>query len=187
MKQKVRFYQAGLRPAYLKASNMQISPVSSNTFSSVRGNDPFSKAKQAFSSLETALSSGDLTAAADALTQLEKIAPPQGAPKPLREKVEVLSQAIDGGDLSTANDAFEEIKKAIASFPGSGRSGGVPSKPADATKTYDPKDTDKNGQVSLQEEQAYAIKNPDFLSGVSGIQQTSADQNQLESLFDALA
>lgn len=167
---------------------MQISSVSCNTCSNVRGNDPSSKARQAFSSLEAALNSGDLTAAANALTQLEKNAPTQAANSPLSDNAEALGKAIEAGELSSAKDAFAEIKKAIASFPGGGRPGAVPSKAADASKAYDPKDTDKNGQVSMQEELAYSIKNPDFLSGGSaGFQQADAGQNQLDSLFDALA
>jgi len=164
---------------------MQISPVCTSC-SNVRSNDPLSKAKQAFSSLEAALNSGDLPAAANALTQLEKNAPPQAAQNPLGDKVEVLSQAIDSGNLSTAKDAFAEFKKEIASFSGGGRPGGVSSSPADATKNFDPKDTDKNGQFSRQEELAYSIKNPDFLSGGAGFQQAGVGQNQLDSLFDVI-
>lgn len=168
-----------------KASNMQISPVSFNTCSCVRGNDPSSKAKQAFSSLEAAINSGDLTTAAAALTQLEKNAPPQSSQNPLSDKVEALSQAIDAGNVSNAKDAFAEIKKAIANLPGGVRAS-APSSSDTASKAYDPKDTDKNGQVSLQEELSYALKNPDFLSGGAGAQQTGG-QPQLESLFDVLA
>ncbi|MCE9611648.1 MAG: hypothetical protein K8R23_15730 [Chthoniobacter sp.] len=125
--------------------------------------------KQAFQSLGTALDSGNLSDAKAALAQLEKNAPP-GAAKagnPLSAKIEALSKAIDSGDLKAAKEAFADIKKTIAQGPpkGAGRHGrpsgpppGGSSDTAGTTKTYDAKDTDQDGKVSKQEEQAYEAK-----------------------------
>ena len=156
---------------------MTISSINSATFPSALGGNPLAKLKKSFDDLSNALQSGNLSDAKNALAQLEKYAPPQTARgnNPLSDKINALSKALDAGDLSGAQKAFADIKNAIAQHksgtggpprgappgggppPGAGHGSGASSS-ASSSQDYDPKDTNKDGRVSLQEELAYDLK-----------------------------
>ena len=182
---------------------MNISSVTSQAYQPTQENSRFAKMKQSFQSLGNALESGNLTDAKEALAQLQKNAPAQKANdnNPMSAKMEALSKAVDSGDLKAAQDAYADIKKTMSQRP-SGRAqegghggpppGGAPpsgaGKSSDASsssssnKVYDVKDTNKDGQVSWEEEQAYNLKNPDETTQTSTANQVNSDQGTLNAL-----
>jgi soluble cytochrome b562 len=162
---------------------MTINPVTSSAAQAVLGNDPFTKAKQTFDELGSALKAGKLVDAKKALDQLKQNAPAQAANgnNPISEKMDALSKAVDSGDLKAAQNAYADIKKAMPQRPGAstggaggssgpppgGAPGGGASKSSgtsgstSSSKVYDKKDTNEDGTVSLQEELAYSVKHRD--------------------------
>jgi hypothetical protein len=157
---------------------MQVNSIGTASFRPAGGVSPFAKLKQSFEKVGSALDSGNLTDAKQALTQLQKDAPPQAGKgdNPLSAKMETLSKALDAGDLKAAQAAYADIKKTIsqgppaggrpAGMPGGGPPAGGAGKTSGAgsssssNKTYDKKDTNKDGTVSTMEEIAYDLKNP---------------------------
>ena len=162
---------------------MQVNSLGRASFRPAGGVKPFAKLKQSFEKIGSALDSGNLTDAKQALTQLQKDVPPQAGngDNPLSAKMQTLSKAVDAGDLKAAQAAYADIKKTIsqgppaggrpAGMPGGGPpSGGSPAGGAgkssgagsssSSNKTYDKKDTNKDGTVSAMEELAYDLKNP---------------------------
>jgi hypothetical protein len=152
---------------------MDISSVTSTSYQSVSGSDPMAKMKQLFQSLGSALDSGNLSEAKNALAQLQKNAPANSSDgnNPISAKVEKLSKAIESGDLKAAKDAYADIKKTMSQGPtsqGRGPGGASPggskqSSGANGTsskKEYDKKDLNKDGVVSAEEEIVYDLKNP---------------------------
>jgi hypothetical protein len=147
----------------------------------VRGVDRFAKAKQAFDDLGSALQSGDLTTAKQALAERQKNAPQKAnkGSNPLADKIDALGKAIDSGDVAGARQAYADIKSALAQrapraggppvggpLPGGapprgGHGGGShgtgESSSSSSNPVYDPKDANKDGKVSLQEELAYDL------------------------------
>lgn len=159
---------------------MTINPVTSSAAQAVLGNDLFTKAKQTFDELSSALKAGNLVDAKKALDQLKQNAPAQTANgnNPMSEKMDALSKAVDSGDLTAAQNAYADIKKATPQRPSAsvggaggpppgGAPGGGASKTSGASgstsssKVYDKKDTNEDGTVSLQEELAYSVKHRD--------------------------
>jgi hypothetical protein len=162
---------------------MEISAVSSRSYSAIQGNDGFAKAKQSFQNLGKALESGNLSDAKEALAQLQANAPAQAKndKNPMSAKMEALSKAVESGDLKAAQEAYSEIKKTMSQRPpgGGGRAGGTGGPPpggappsgagkssdtsetSDSSKVYDPKDANKDGTVSWKEEQEYNLKHPE--------------------------
>ena len=155
--------------------SMDISSVASTSYQSVSGSDPMAKMKQLFQSLGSALDSGNLSDAKNALAQLQKNAPSNSSDgnNPISAKVEKLSKAIDSGNLKAAKDAYADIKKTMSQGqPAQGRAGGPggaspggakQSSGANGTsskKEYDKKDLNKDGVVSAEEEIIYDLKNP---------------------------
>ncbi len=150
---------------------MQISVVQSGSGSlqQVNGGNPFAKVKQDFENLGSALDSGNLTDAKKAFAQLQKDAPSQGGKNsPLSDTIESLGKALDSGDLKSAQDAYAKIKKAMSQKPPAGGPGGNrgasgasgPGGGSPSNKTYDVKDTNKDGTVSAQEEYDYELTHP---------------------------
>ena len=150
---------------------MDISSVTSTSYQSVSGSDPMAKMKQLFQSLGSALDSGNLSDAKNALTQLQKNAPANSSDgnNPISAKVEKLSKAIESGDLKAAKDAYADIKKTMSQGPpnqaraGASPGGSKQSSGANGTsskKEYDKKDLNEDGVVSAEEEIVYDLKNP---------------------------
>lgn len=152
---------------------MQINPIGQGpTMALVTS--AVTKFRENFDTIGTALQSGDLSAAKDALAQLQSNAPkPSQGSNPLSSKVNALSKAIDSGDIKAAQQAYADLKQAIARHngpekghgghpPGGPRTGG--GKPASSNSgstasssetISDPRDTNKDGKVSWAEELAY--------------------------------
>ena len=169
---------------------MELSAISSRSYSAIQGNDGFAKAKQSFQNLGKALESGNLSDAKEALAQLQANAPAQAKndKNPMSAKMEALSKAVESGDLKAAQEAYSDIKKTMSQRPtgGGGRAGGAggpspgggappsgagktseTSESSDSSKVYDPEDTNKDGTVSWKEEQDYKLKHPEKADGTS--------------------
>ena len=155
--------------------SMDISSVTSTSYQAVSGSDPMAKMKQLFQSLGSALDSGNLSDAKNALAQLQKNAPANSSDgnNPISAKVEKLSKAIESGDLKAAKDTYADIKKTMSQGPtnqaraggpgGASPGGSKQSSGANGTsskKEYDKKDLNEDGVVSAEEEILYDLKNP---------------------------
>jgi Ca2+-binding EF-hand superfamily protein len=101
----------------------------------------------------------------------------------------LFSEADANGDSKISQDEFSNaIKKmgAQGGPPPGGMGGGGAQKlgaagsSSSSSKTYDVKDTNKDGKVSIQEEMAYAIKHPD--GGSDNDNKTSAINTLLEEM-----
>lgn len=130
----------------------------------------FSKIKENFEKLGSALGAGNLPDAQSALSELQKIAPKAPANSPISSKLDALNKAVESGDTEAAQKAFAEIKSMMAEksamrpsrgggLPGggmpkaSGSSGALES--STSSQTYDVKDLNRDGEVSATEELAY--------------------------------
>lgn len=166
---------------------MSISSISQSSFQ-VNGVDSSqANMEKAVKKLSDAISSGNLTDAKTALTQMKANAPDGGSDtnNPIGQKVEALSKAIDSGDVSAAQTAFSDLQDTMSKTPqgappsgggqgappsggAGGRSGG--SSTATTTKSadsYDPMDTNQDGKVSAAEQLAYELKHATDDSKVS--------------------
>ncbi len=173
---------------------MQISSVSSQSYQPADVSDSFEKAKKALETLGNALDSGSLTDAKQALAQLQKNAPAQAgnSNNPISAKIETLGKALDSGDLSAAKTAYADIQKTLSQRPtgGGGRPSGPPPSGANSSsnaaatsssnKTYDVKDTNKDGKVSYQEEAAYIVTHPDAAKTTSATANIDSDKGKLD-------
>jgi len=180
---------------------MQISSIASHGYTAAQGNGGFAKIRQSFEDLGSALDAGNLSDAQAALAKLEENAPAakSNGKNPMSEKMAALSEALDSGDLEGAQKAYASVKEAMASRPSgaqgsSGKAGGgappagggTPASTTEASsssKTYDVRDTNEDGKVSLEEEQAYQMKQ------MAEVQQTSTT-GSIDSdrgIIDALA
>ena len=143
---------------------------SSGNLQQVSGSNRFAKVKQDFEALGSALDSGNLTDAKKAFAQLQKDAPSQGGGKnPLSDTIDSLGKALDSGDLKGAQDAYGKIKEAMSQKPPTGGQAGGAGGARGASgasgagggsssnKTYDVKDTNKDGTVSAMEEFVYDL------------------------------
>ena len=189
----------------MNIGNMQINPITSSPFQAAQGSDRFAKMKQSFENLGSALDSGNLSDAKDALAQLEKNAPAQGGQKnnPLSAKIETLNKAVDSGDLKAAQDAYADIKKTMSQGPrgGGGRAGGASGPPpggahpsgggdkasgtassSDSNTVYDKKDANKDGTVSWKEEQDYDLKHPDEAKKAATTAKVDSDRGVIDAL-----
>ena len=172
------------------------------------------KVRQSFQSLGSALDSGNLSDAKEALDQLKKNAPARASSSdPISAKMETLSEAVDSGDLEAAQDAFADVKKTMSERPAKGGgpvggAGGPPpggpppvgappsgggkssstSESSDSSKVYDKMDANKDGTVSWKEEQAYKLAHP---SEADQADQTTAsdkkDSTKSQGLLDVIA
>jgi hypothetical protein len=129
----------------------------------------FTKIKQDFDSLGSALESRNLSDAKKAFAQLQKDAPTQGGTgtNPMKSDIDSLGKALDSGDLKAAQEAYRKIQEKISQGPPAGGPGGA--KRASAhnvgsqsnNKVYDKKDTNKDGTVSYEEEIIYDLTHPE--------------------------
>ena len=180
---------------------MQVTAISSRSSATAQASSVLDKVKQSFQSLGTALESGNLSDAKDALTQLQKKAPAQAGntSNPIGTKMEVLSKAVDSGDLKAAKAAYADIKKTLSERPATGSAptrgaGGPPpsgggkssSASGSSSKVYDKKDANKDGTVSWKEEQDYDLKHPDEAKQAAATAAT-AKVNSDQGVIDALA
>jgi len=151
---------------------MQVGAISTASYQRAGAADSFSKMDQAFQKLGSALESGNLSDAKEALAQLQKNAPTkatQGS-DPLNTKMEALSKAVDSGDLTAARKAYSDIKETMAQSPsagsssGTGRGGAKQSSGAaggsSSAKSYDKMDLNQDGTVTAIEEAIYNLKHP---------------------------
>jgi hypothetical protein len=161
---------------------MEIGAITSRTRSEVQSSDGFARTRQFFQELGSALESGNLSVAKEALAQLQKNAPARAGNEnnPITAKIQALSKALEAGDLKAAQSAYADIKSQKSQRPTAGRRadhaggpapGGTPPSgagkssgtggPSNSTKVYDPKDTNKDGKVSWKEAMDYKLKHPE--------------------------
>ena len=167
---------------------MHVGAASSAAIQRAGAADTMAKVKQSFDKLGSALESGNLSDAKDALANLQKNAPkgPNG-PNPVGEKIDALKQAVDSGDLKAAQTAYADVKSAMSQRRGAGGPppggpppggpppggrppGGPPPAGGKASasagdsssgKVYEKADADKDGTVSAMEQLAYDATHPD--------------------------
>jgi hypothetical protein len=179
---------------------MQITSVTNLSYQPAGGVESFAKVKQLFQDLGTALESGKISDAKDAMAQIQKNAPAQAGNRnnPMSSKIETLSKALDSGDLKAAQAAYADIKNAMSQRAPAGASraggpGGTPpngatrssgaSESSSSTKVYDKKDTNKDGTVSAQEELAYDLTHSGDATDTSSTTGTNGNRGS----FDAKA
>lgn len=173
---------------------MQVNAIHSASYQSVGNTEPLNKVKQLFLQLGSALASGDVSAAKQAFTELQKYAPSPTEihNNPIGEKLATVGKALDSGDLKAAQSALSAIKTMAAHATtgggkargaggpppggGSGKAANVSSSSSSSSKVYDPKDANKDGTVSWKEAQDYELKHPE-----------AAALEKDVSLLDALA
>ena len=143
----------------------------------------FTKIKQDFDSLGSALESRNLSDAKKAFAQLQKDAPTQGGTgtNPMKSDIDSLGKALDSGDLKAAQEAYSKIQDKMSQGPPAGGPGGAKnaSESKADSKTYDKKDINKDGTVSAQEEMIYALQH---LDDVDKSQQNSQGSGNLNTL-----
>ena len=98
---------------------MQVASISSSSYQRPGAIESFGKMKQSFEKLGSALESGNLSDAREALGQLQEDAPAQAgkADNPISANIETLSKAVDSGDLKGAQQGYADIKKTISQRP----------------------------------------------------------------------
>jgi hypothetical protein len=173
---------------------MEITSVSNISYQPPGSAESLNKIKQSFDKLGSALESGDLSAAQNAMAELQKNAPPQRSDdnNPIKTKMEKLSQALQSGDLTAAKEAYADVQKTMAQRPSAG---GHPGGPGGATpkgasqssgatsssnETYDKMDLNKDGTVTAMEEILYGIEHPDVTTTSSSTDGNSDSQGSLD-------
>lgn len=169
---------------------MNISVHANSTSLRQLTNDNMAKVKQAFQSLDSAMTAGDLEAAKTAYTQLQQYAPSNAgsaSSNPMQQKMDALGSALESGDLQAAQTAYADVKTAMAQRPagaqgsqGGGRPAGGPPPGGGVGKassssnsvTYDPRDSNKDGAVSVQEALMYSISHPSGATSSTGADTT---------------
>lgn len=158
---------------------MQVNATQSASQQTVGNAEPLSKVKQLFLQLGSALASGDVSAAKQAFTELQKYAPSRTEVhnNPMRETLAIVGKALDSGDLKAAQSALSAIKTVAAHATagggkargaggpppggGSGKAANVSRSSSSSSKVYDPKDANQDGTVSWKEAQDYELKHPE--------------------------
>ncbi len=176
---------------------MSISGISSSV-SSYQTNqvNPFTKIKQDFESLGSALKSGSLDDAKKAYAQLQKDAPTQSGKgtNPMSSDIDSLGKALDSGDLKAAQEAYAKIQEKISQRPPAGGPKGGPGRAKNASaskadsKTYDKKDINKDGTVSYEEEMVYSLNHPEDVNESQQNQEGSGNLKvSVGSVVDTMA
>jgi hypothetical protein len=98
---------------------MQINSVNSQSFHPQEMSDSFNKVKKSFDDIGSALSSGNLSDAKTALSDLQKFAPKNSndTKSPMNKEMNELSSAIESGDLAKAQSAYSDIKEHMSNRP----------------------------------------------------------------------
>jgi hypothetical protein len=183
----------------MKGTAMQIGSINSATYQPMGAGESLAKVKQSFQKLGSALESGNLSDAKEAMAELQKNAPAQagGENSPMGAKIETLTKAVDSGDLKAAQQAYADIKKTMSQRPpparGGGPAGGQGGAPPNGAKkssstsdssspykTYDKKDTNKDGTVSSMEELAYSLKHPGETEQTSATAKVDSDNGSID-------
>ena len=102
---------------------MTISGISGTSSMTMSGTNPFEKIKQGFDKIDSALQSGDLDTAKQALADIQKNAPGK-AGDGKNQDIDNLSKALNSGDLSGAKDALSKIKDKMSQGPPAAAGGG---------------------------------------------------------------
>jgi len=174
---------------------MSISAISAGSTSQMSASNPMVQMKQKFDDLGSALSSGNLDDAKKAFAELQKNAPSGGDGKSPSE-IDDLKKALDSGDLKGAQEAYSKIQEKMSQGP---PAGGKPPQEAQGdtvqlssqaktssteNKTYDVKDSNKDGTVSAQEELLYDLSH---LNSESTTAVEKSDTKQEESGVETYA
>lgn len=162
---------------------MSISAISSGSSFQMSGSNPMAQMKQNFDDLGSALSSGNLDDAKKAFNKLQSNAPSGGDSKnPISSEINSLKKALDSGDLKGAQEAYSKIQDKMSKMspPAGGLTQGAPTdtvqlstkgggdkSSSSDTKTYDKKDSNKDGTVSSAEELAYDLAHPNSESSTA--------------------
>jgi hypothetical protein len=155
-------------PRTSKGDAMQISALQSLSVSGQQvnaANNGMAQFKKNFDAIGDALESGDLPAAKKAYEQLQTSAPSKGdGNDPMGKMMKALGEAIESGDLDAAKEQYAKIKEEMAKNPpggkGSrgGKGGAAPAGGSSSEDSYDVRDANKDGTVSMAEQIAYDLK-----------------------------
>jgi hypothetical protein len=149
---------------------MQISALQSLSVSGQQvnaANNGMAQFKKSFDAIGSALDSGDLSAAKKAFEQLQSNAPSNSdGNDPMGKMMKALGEAIDSGDLDAAKEQYAKIKEEMAKNPPPGGKGGprggkggaAPAGGSSSKDSYDVRDTNKDGKVTMAEQLAYDLK-----------------------------
>jgi hypothetical protein len=169
-----------------RRSKMSISAISSSVSSlQASQTDSFARVKQDFDSLGSALKSGDLSKAKEAFAQLQKDVSSQSGKSnnPLSSDMESLGNALESGDLKAAQTAYENIQAKVSQVLPAGGGGGT-SRPSgsgntsqSSSQTYDKRDTNKDGVVTVVEQLEYDLKHPSEANGSQQVKESSNDSD----------
>ena len=176
---------------------MQITSVSNLSYQPLGGAESFGNMGKLFDKLGSALESGSLSDAKDAMAALQKNAPPKTGNdrNPMDAQMAELSQALESGDLAAAQAAYADIKETMAQRPHSaggtaGGPGGPPPSGAKQTsdtsgslsssKVYDKMDLNQDGTVTAEEELLYGIEHPDQATTSSSTANNQGAQGMLD-------
>lgn len=106
---------------------MAISGITSSGSLTADYQSSFKARMQSMKNLESALSSGDLSAAQSAFSSLQSNAPTNGGNSQAKTDFEALGKALESGDISAAQEAFKTIQSnAPKGGQGMGGPGGPP-------------------------------------------------------------
>lgn len=165
---------------------MQIAPIgSANTpqYSTAAATST-GKIGQSFQKLGSALASGNLADAKEALAQMRANTPVQAgkASGPIGTAMAALNKAVNAGDLKAAQQAYGDLKQAVSQAAPAGngqasdavhasekeeKKAGRASGGSSSSRVFNKKDTNKDGVVSSTEERAYDLKHPTLSAGAS--------------------
>lgn len=181
---------------------MEVSATSTVSHQSIGNTESFSRVKQLFLELSNALAVGDVAAAKEAFTALQKNAPaaPVAESNPIAAKLKLIGQALDAGDVKAAQTVYRGVNQMLPQRPadsmkargssapppgggGGGQPANASSSSASASKVSDPKDANQDGTVSWKEEQDYSLKHPDAKTLAS----SSSPMRSTARTLDALA
>jgi len=173
---------------------MTISAISSGNMQLPQGSNPIAQMKKSFDELGNALKSGNIEDAEKAFSKLQSSAPSQAGDgkNPMSSEITSLKKALDSGDLKGAQAAYSKIEEKISKAPNAGgppqgaagAKNGKAGSAASGGKTYDKKDTNKDGTVSLMEEMAYALTHA---SSESKASPTVVDEKQKQTGVETYA
>jgi hypothetical protein len=156
---------------------MSVSGISSKLYSFQENqSNSLTRIRNDFDRLGSALQSGDLSDAKQALAQLQQDISCQGVAgsNPLSSDLESLGTALDSGDIEAAQKTYESIKAKLTQGPEEQAAGGTSASGREDTVTlsgdaatsqsgstvFDARDTNQDGFVSFQEEIEYSLKHP---------------------------
>ena len=102
---------------------------------------------------------------------------------PLSSDMESLGNALESGDLKAAQMAYENIQAKVSQVPPAGGGGGTSrlsgsgNASQSSSQTYDKRDINKAGVVTVAEQLEYDLKYPSEANGSQQVKESSNDSD----------